>query len=194
MIGAVVLAAGRSQRMGRPKMTLPWGETTVIGQVASVLLTAKVRDVVVVTGGDREGVDGALQHLPVRTVFNPDFENGEMLLSLQCGLAALKDEFGATLVALGDQPQIEPVVVQAVIDAYTEGKHGLVIPSYQMRRGHPWLVARPLWESLFAFQPPATMRLFMRQFADEIHYVNVDSPSILQDLDTPEDYQRFNPL
>jgi molybdenum cofactor cytidylyltransferase len=194
MIGAVVLAAGRSQRMGRPKMTLPWGDTTVIGQVASVLLSAKLKDVVVVTGGDREGVEGTLQHLPVRTVFNPDFENGEMLLSLQCGLTALEDEVSAALVVLGDQPQIELVVVQAVISAFVDGKHALVMPSYQMRRGHPWLVARPLWGSLFAFQPPATMRLFVRQFAGEIHYVNVDSPSILQDLDTPEDYHRFTAL
>ena len=69
MIGAVVLAAGRSLRMGRPKMTLPWGRTTVIGQVAKTLLMAGVSDVVVVTGGARIEVAGVLKDLPIRTVF-----------------------------------------------------------------------------------------------------------------------------
>ena len=88
MIGAVVLAAGRSQRMGRPKMILPWGETTVIGQVANVLLAVGVDDVLVVTGGAQNEVEGALTGMPVRTVFNPEFANGEMMHTLQVGLAA----------------------------------------------------------------------------------------------------------
>ena len=74
-VGAVVLAAGRSRRMGRPKMILPWGETTVIGQVVNVLLAAGVDDLLVVTGGAREDVESALVDMPVRTIFNPDFAN-----------------------------------------------------------------------------------------------------------------------
>jgi len=193
MIGAVVLAAGRSQRMGRPKMTLPWGDTTVIGQVVRVLLSSAAAEVIVVTGGNSEGVEAALNNLPVRTIFNPDYANGEMLLTLQLGLAMLSDEMEAALVVLGDQPQIDEVVVQSLITNYVNGTHSLVVPSYQKRRGHPWLIARQLWKTLLDLRPPASMRDFLNQHVADLHYVNVNTPAILQDLDTPEDYQRFIP-
>jgi molybdenum cofactor cytidylyltransferase len=193
MIGAVVLAAGRSRRMGRPKMTLSWGNTTVIGQVVSVLLVAGVEDVVVVTGGDRDGVETALSELPVRTVFNPNYVNGEMMLTLQFGLAALKEKTDTALVVLGDQPQIEARIVQSVIAAHLDGRHSIVVPSHQMRRGHPWLVDRILWKAILDLSPPATMRTFLHHHVADIHYVNVDTPTILLDLDTQQDYERYKP-
>ena len=192
MIGAVVLAAGRSQRMGRPKMTLPWGETTVIGQVVRVLLASGVEDVKVVTGGAREAVDIALTDLPVKTFHNPDYANGEMARTLQVGLSAFGDDIQAALVVLGDQPQIEQAVVKLVVLAYEQGNR-LVVPSYQMRRGHPWLVAREMWNELLQLQSPKTLRNFMQRHASDIHYLSVDTPSIIQDLDTPADYQRYRP-
>ena len=190
MIGAVVMAAGRSQRMGRPKMVLPWGGTTVIGQVVDVLLTSGVGDVVVVTGGAREHVESVLGGLPVRIIYNPDYANGEMARTLQVGLSAMEEGIEAALVVLGDQPQIEQTVVETVIAAFEQGSH-LVVPSYQMRRGHPWLVARSLWDDLLGLRPPKTLRDFLNIHTSDIHYVNADTPSIIQDLDTPEDYHRF---
>lgn len=191
MIGAVVLAAGLSKRMGCPKMTLPWGNTTVIEQISNVLLAAGVEDVIVVTGGGRDEVENALKHLPVRTIFNPDFSHGEMISTLQTGLKELNDGIEGTLVVLGDQPQIKLTVVKSVINAFTASNQTLVVPSYQKRRGHPWLVARELWDDLLAVKTPTTMRAFLNGHAPDICYVSVDTPSILQDLDTPEDYQRF---
>lgn len=192
-IGAVVLAAGLSRRMGRPKMILPWGESTVIRHVASVLMEGGVCAVVVVTGGAREEVESALRGLPVTTAFNPDYENGEMLASVQVGIRALPPGLDAFLLALGDQPQIEPEVVRQVIAAYQNQSYPLVVPSFEMRRGHPWLVDRALWNTLLAYQPPKTMRDFLHAQRDGIHYVNVTNPSILMDLDTPEDYVRQVP-
>jgi molybdenum cofactor cytidylyltransferase len=191
MIGAVVLAAGLSQRMGRPKMTLPWGETTVIGQVASVLLAAGVEDVLVVTGGAREGVERALAGFPVRTAFNPDFSNGEMVRTLQVGLAALEEDVKAALVVLGDQPQIELSVVKSILTAYDQGTPAIVVPSFQSRRGHPWLVDRDLWKVLLEKDVPMTMRKFLNQYNTSIQYLNVDTATILHDLDTPEDYLHY---
>lgn len=192
MISAVVMAAGRSQRMGRPKMILPWGETTVIGRVASVLLASSVKEVIVVTGGDRDKVEFALRGLTVRTIHNPDYANGEMICTLQVGLRTLDNEVDAVLVVLGDQPQIERSVIETVIAAFEQGRK-LVVPSYQMRRGHPWLVARSLWDDLLQLQPPDTLRDFLNNHTNDLQYVNVDTPSIHQDLDTPEDYRRLRP-
>ena len=192
--GAVVLAAGLSRRMGQPKMALPWGETTVVGQVASVLLGAGAAPVVVVTGGAREQVEKAVEGLPVTLAYNPLYANGEMICSLQAGLRALPPETSACLMALGDQPQIETGVARELIAAFRASHDVLLIPSYQMRRGHPWLIRRDLWPGLLAMQPPATLRDFLREHAPLIRYLEVDTPSVLQDLDTPEDYRAARPL
>ncbi|MEW5872119.1 MAG: nucleotidyltransferase family protein [Chloroflexota bacterium] len=198
MIGAVILAAGLSQRMGRPKMTLPWGRRTVIGQVVSVMARAGVEEVRVVTGGAREQVEAALHDLrmaaaSIQTVFNPRFAEDHMLLSLQTGLASLPEDVQAALVALGDQPQVQVEVVQAVIQAYQETGAALVVPSYQMRRGHPWLIERGLWEKVLALHPPHTLRDVLNQNAAQIHYLPVETDTVLRDLDTPQEYASQRP-
>jgi molybdenum cofactor cytidylyltransferase len=191
-VTALVLAAGRSQRMGRPKMTLPLGASTVIGQVVASLAQAGLERILVVTGADRQGVEQALSRLPsgpvVETVYNPAFAAGEMLSSLQAGLRALGATCQAALVALGDQPQIQPEVARAVLAAYTAGMAPLVVPSYRLRRGHPWIVDRLLWKALFALQPDHSPRHFLAEYHQSIEYVVVDTNSILMDIDTPEDY------
>ena len=199
-IAALVLAAGLSSRMGRAKMILPWGETTVIGQVVQTLWAGGVQQVVVVTGGSHQPVELALASLPatsgqhVQCVFNPDFANSEMLVSVQAGLRALLDtQCAALLLALGDQPQIQVGTVRAVIAAYCAAHAALVVPSYELRRGHPWLVDRRLWAGLVGQHLPFTLRDFLQQHRDSIHYVNVNTSTILADLDTPEDYERQAP-
>ena len=191
MIAAVVLAAGLSQRMGSPKMILPWQGTTVIGRVVSVLLEARLNEVLVVTGGARSDVESALAGVQVSTVFNPDFANGEMMQSLGVGLNALRKDINAALVVLGDQPQIEIDIVKSIIDAYRKGHHPIIVPSFQSRRGHPWLVDRALWDVLLDENTIATMRQFLNQFGKQIHYLDVSTVSVLQDLDTPEDYLKY---
>lgn len=193
MIGAVVLAAGLSQRMGRPKMILPWGDTTVIGQVVNVLLAAEVDEIVVVTGGAQKEVEATLQGFPVRTIFNPDYANGEMAQSLRVGLEAFPARVAAALVALGDQPQVDKDVVELVIDTFKQSKRPLVVPSYRNRRGHPWLLARSLWSVIRQMKSPLTLRDFLHNQGSQIRYVEVDTPAILKDLDTPMDYQRSRP-
>ena len=194
MIAAIILAAGQSRRMGQPKMLLPWGRSTVIEHVITVFLRAGIEDIVVVTGGTREEVAKATERYPIRRVHNADYERGEMLSSLQCGLSAMKDETAAALVALGDQPQVEEPTVRLVAEAYRRTHLPLVVPSFQRRRGHPWLVGRPLWDELRSLAPPESPRSFLNRHAAEIHYVEVDTSSILADLDTPQDYARFRPL
>ena len=193
MIAAIVLAAGRSQRMGRPKMILPWGETTVIGRVEQVLKQSAIDEILVVTGGHHSEVELALRSTVARTIFNPHFANGEMARSLQIGIEALPENFEAALVVLGDQPQIELEVVRAVLAAYRQHSAPLVVPSFQKRRGHPWLVARDFWVEILQISPPATLRDFLNRHLSETCFVEALTPSVLLDLDTPTDYQRYRP-
>jgi molybdenum cofactor cytidylyltransferase len=193
MITAVVLAAGTSSRMGRPKMTLPWGKTTILGQILRVLASAGIENSLVVTGAARQEVEAICRDAGVRTVHNPEFETGEMLSSLQVAIRNLSDDTAAALVTLGDQPSIESTVVEALVRSYRESGVSLILPSYQRRRGHPWLVARELWPRLLEMRPPATARDFIHRRSGIIHYVEVDTPSIVEDIDTPEDYLKSKP-
>ncbi len=187
---AIILAAGLSRRMGKPKMLLPWGETTVLGQVVTTLAGCGVGEIVVVTGGAKESVEAEVARLaellPVRAIFNEQYEAGEMMSSIRAGLAELGPQVAATLIALGDQPQLSLESARRIVSAWEMSGAHLIIPSFSMRRGHPWLVRRELWSALAAAK---TAREFLNARADEIFYVECDE-SVLKDLDTPEDYAR----
>jgi molybdenum cofactor cytidylyltransferase len=193
MISAIILAAGQSKRMGQPKMLLPWEDGTVLTHVIDIFRRAGVDDILVVTGGAREQVEKLVSSLNVRTVYNKEYAAAEMLSSIQCGIQALsRNERGdAVLIGLGDQPQVQERSVRRVREAFQESKSNLIVPSYQMRRGHPWLVARPLWGELLKLDLSQSPRDFLNAHQDEIQYVNVDDATILADLDTPEDYKRW---
>ncbi|MDP1714088.1 MAG: nucleotidyltransferase family protein [Anaerolineales bacterium] len=187
MITAVILAAGESKRMGEPKMLMPWGRSTVLQTVISTFQSAGIKDILVVTGGAHQQVE-ALIGKTVQTVFNENYVTGEMLSSIQLGLSVKMREASAALICLGDQPQVEERSVRSICDAFLETKSQIVVPSYQKQRGHPWLVAQPLWGELLAMKPPKTARDFLKKHARKIHYVNLNTPNVIADLDTPEDY------
>lgn len=192
-IGAVVLAAGQSRRMGTPKMVLPWGRWTVIEQVIHTLDDAGIRDIVVVTGGAKTEIENALQNSPVKLIHNPRAMDSEMLVSLKYGIMASAPTCEALMVVLGDQPTIEVGVVRAVVEQFTNRRSTIVVPSYQMRRGHPWLVDRSLWAELLEQPEEETLRDFLNAHSENIDYVEVQSDSVLKDLDTPTDYNISKP-
>lgn len=191
-VTAIVLAAGLSRRMGRFKLLLPWGERTVIGQVVATLEEAGVPEVIVVTGHRAADVATALAGTSARIVFNPDYAAGEMLSSIQTGLRALTGDpdpkdLKAALLCLGDQPQMETATVRAVLAAGEgTGWQRVVIPSYRGRGGHPILLPRFIWPEVLAATD--TLRAVLAAHRPHTHYLAVDTPTVLADLDTPEDY------
>lgn len=185
-ISAIILAAGKSTRMRQQKLLMPWGGTTVLEKVIRTLQAAEIGDIVLVTNSE---IASQITHDELTVILN---NHGEMLTSLQLGLRSQKPSAEAALICLGDQPQIEEGSVRSVCEAFQKSRSNLVVPSYQMRRGHPWLVARPLWDEILAIQG-GSMREFLNTRASEIEYVNLDTPAILQDLDTPEDYLKYKP-
>jgi molybdenum cofactor cytidylyltransferase len=192
-ISAIILAAGESKRMGRPKMLLPWEDTTVLGKVIETIQQAGIEDILVVTGGARDEVTKIITHYKTRFTHNKDYASGEMLTSIQLGLRGQEPSAQATLICLGDQPQVEERCARAVLESFRKNKSGIVVPSYQMRRGHPWLIAKELWNEVLQMRAPKSMRDFLNSHKSNIHYVEFDAPSILQDLDTPEDYLKYKP-
>ena len=193
MIGAIVLAAGLSTRMGSPKMLLKWGSTTVIEQVVDSLNQAGVDEVVVVAGALYEEIKKLLDKRDVIVVVNPNYRNGEMTDSLQTGLSELSQSTAAAMIVLGDQPFVSPKTMRTLTQAFEKTSHNIVMPSINNRRGHPWIIRRILWDEIMELQAPLTMRDFMRSNQEDIHYVLVEDENIVKDMDTPEDYRRMQP-
>lgn len=191
-VAAIVVAAGLSRRMGAFKLTLPWAGKTVIEQVVLTLTLAPLHEIIVVTGHRGDEVVKVLAKTPVHCVSNPHYESGEMLSSVQAGLAAVSADVDAALICLGDQPQMEISTVLALLtEAERTGGHRVIIPSYGMRAGHPILLPRSLWMQII--NTSKTLRDVLRSNTDVVNYLTVDTPSILADLDTPDDYQRAKP-
>jgi molybdenum cofactor cytidylyltransferase len=166
-------------------MLLPWGETTVLGHVIHTLRSTKIEEILVITGGAREEVE-SLVHPPVRALFNPDYHRAEMLSSVQVGLRAASG--AAVLIVLGDQPQVKINSLELIFKEFASNTSSIILPSYHMRRGHPWLLPRELWDEILRMGSGDSLRDFLDRHADEIHYVEVEDP-----LDTPEDYLKSRP-
>ncbi len=193
-IGAVILGAGLSTRMGKPKLLLPWGQSTVIGTIIDSLKTAGMQTIVLVSGASHQLLVDQLKQESITISFNPLFENENMLDSLRIGLDVLRESgLNSCLLVLGDQPQIKPDVIKKVINTAAEFPENLIIPSFQMRRGHPWVIPARYWAELKSMPDSQIMRDFINSKQNEIRYVDIDSSSILADMDTPEDYEREKP-
>lgn len=190
-IGAVIMAAGESRRMGEPKLLMPWEQKTIIRQVAEqVTALPDVYETVVISGRWDAQIRAQLADLPLRVVFNPDYETGEMASSLKVAIESLWHSSDACLIVLGDQPMIRQQTIRDVILAYSQGKAPIVAPSFENRRGHPILIDRAFWPALLDLPPNGAPRDVIRANEDQIFHLLVDNDSILKDIDTPEDYRR----
>ncbi len=188
-IAAVIAAAGQSRRMGSPKQLLPWGDSTVIATVVHNLTLAGAEPVVCVVGHRQAEVAAALTNTRAEIVFNPDYAQTEMLSSYQTGIRRLQaTECQGALIALGDQPHIPALVIRQVIAQAQRTPDQVVIPSYEMRRGHPFYVPRTLWPALLALGNDDSLRTLLKHYAAEIVYVTVETDAILRDMDLPADY------
>ncbi|MDI6869110.1 MAG: nucleotidyltransferase family protein [Coprothermobacterota bacterium] len=194
-IVALILAAGKSERMGVPKMLLSWGKRTILEQVVSCALEGGVQEAVVVIGDKAELIEKKLKEnlwpKPVRTVFNPDYSLG-MLSSIQCGLKALNASCDATLLALGDQPTIPAIIYQNLVELFPRCGKGILIPRFQGKRGHPIIIQKKYFDFILALDPlHESMHQLTGSFPEDIFDLEVESPEILRDIDRPEDLKEL---
>ncbi len=188
-VGAVILAAGESRRMGQPKMLLPWGNRTIIRQVCQqVIASPGLHEIVVVTGRWQDEIQKQLADLPVRVIHNPRYDTGEMLSSLKVGLEALWESCDACMVVLGDQPSIDQAMIGQVLQAYAELRGQIVVPVYANRQGHPLVIDRAFWGAILDLPEGAAPRDVLRANRQAIYPLVVNNPSVIEDIDTPDDY------
>ena len=193
LVVGIILAAGASSRMGRPKALLPIGDDTFVTRVCRTLLEAGVDDLIVVAGDERTAVAEAVAGagLPVRIVENPRREEGQ-LSSVLAGLAvADRPGVDAVLVHLVDAPLVRPDTVRAVLDAFRRSHAPVVRPSVGGRHGHPVLFARRVFDDLRRADPSVGAKAVVRAHAEDAADVHVDDEGACHDIDTPEDFERL---
>lgn len=190
-ITAIILAAGLSTRMGSPKMLLDWQGSTVLETVLKTVTESPIDDVILVYGAWKNEILKIIGKFSIQPVYNPDFSNGSMLVSLQTGLSHIHEPSDGFMVILGDQPMLSKTVIEKVILDFRSTGKMLVLPSFNYRRGHPWLINISLKNEILGIEEPRNLRDFLKNHETEIFYSVVDDPTILADLDTPEDYQKY---
>lgn len=193
-VAPLVLAAGASTRMGRPKAALPFGDTTALGLVLRACADAGLGRALVVAGAAPDEVRAAVPAgAVVQLVLNPRWAAGRTT-SIQAGLAALPADALAFLLWPVDVCLPGADVVRALLAARAREPARLAwIPSHTGRRGHPALFSRAVAPRLLALGPDEPARDVVRALADEgqVCHVEVDDPFVLRDMDTPEEHASF---
>jgi molybdenum cofactor cytidylyltransferase len=192
VIPAIVLAAGRSSRMGRAKATLSAGDGhTFLTRIVRTFLDAGVDDVIVVVGHDADAIAASFSEsgLPARFVVNREYDRGQ-LSSLLAGLNAIdRPGVSAVLVTLVDVPLVAASTVRAVVDSYRRSRTPIVRPTSGDRHGHPLLIDRSVFGALRAADPSTGAKPIVRAHASAAGDIAVDDEGAFTDIDTEEDYR-----
>ena len=190
-IAAILLAAGRSERMGAFKPLLPFGDQTVVESCIDYLKRGGVETIVVVLGHRADDVRQQLANSLVRFAINPD-PDSEMSASIACGVRELPKQTEATLIALVDQPAISSEVVVTLINEWQTADAKLIVPEYQGRGGHPVLVDLSFREDLLTLDPQLGLSALFDAHREQVRRVPVKSPFIARDTDTWDDYRALH--
>lgn len=185
-VAAILLAAGRSTRMGHNKLMAPLEGAPLLMRAVDAALSSRARPVILVTGHEAERVRAALGERPVSVVHNPDYEKG-LSTSLRCGLAALPVGCDATLVCLADMPRIGAALLDRLIHSYNpvEGR-AICVPTWQGKRGNPVLWGRQFFGEMAALTGDVGAKHLMAEHPELVAEVAAEDDGILADVDTPD--------
>ncbi len=184
----MILAAGESTRMGKPKLLLPLGNKTIIETIIDKVTPSKADKILVVLGSGWKKIERKIKKFSLRTTVNPNFKKG-MLSSVQWGFKALPKNARAVLVLLGDQPAVSTTIINQIIDAYQATNKGIVLPVYKKERGHPVLIDLKYRGEVESLSHEIGLRGLVYGHPEDIMEVKVNTASILRDIDYLEDYQ-----
>jgi molybdenum cofactor cytidylyltransferase len=191
-IAAVILAAGASDRMlGKHKLLLPIAGRPMIAAVIESTVESSLAPIVVVTGFGEEELTPILQGYDVTLVNNPDWMKG-MSGYIRVGIEALPANTDGAFIILGDMPLLPPATLEILKDRFTRNQgHSIVYPTYQGQQGHPVLFPARFFPALLELAGDQGAKSLLTTFSSEVIDVAVDSPEILMDCDTREDYSQI---
>ncbi|HEY78272.1 MAG TPA: nucleotidyltransferase family protein, partial [Dehalococcoidia bacterium] len=184
---AILLAAGQSKRMGKPKLPMSFGRSTIIEQAVDNLLGSAADEVIVVLGDRAGAVKRLIAGRSVKLVVNPDYERG-MSTSIVAGLNLVDRRTRAVMLALGDQPLIDSQTINRLIAGFRSHDKGIAVPTYRGDRGHPVIFSMKYKEPLLALKGDVGARQIIQENPGDILEVAVDCEGIQIDIDTADCY------
>jgi molybdenum cofactor cytidylyltransferase len=194
MIVAVVLSAGESSRMGRPKALLPVDGVRFIEKIVTALKSTRVAKIIAVLGHDADEMRRQIGDLPVTMVVNPNYKQGQLssLVAAINSIQSSKDNASVDgiLVHLVDHPYINPDLVNLMIDRFHETKNLIVVPRYRGRRGHPVIFSSALFAELLAAPLDQGAKTVVHAHRDETLEIDTEDEGVTIDIDTPEEYRQ----
>ena len=191
-ISALLLAAGESKRMGRQKLLLPFGTSTIIEQVVDNLLNSKIDEVIVVVGYRAAELVKRITSKPIKIAVNPQYHQG-MSTSIIAGLNLIDKRANAVMIVLADQPGIKSKVIDKLIEEFHRHDKGIVIPTYQGNRGHPIIFSIKYKGAFLKLTGDVGGREIIDKHREDILEIPVDSKGINADVDTVSDYEQLTP-
>jgi len=192
-ISALLLAAGKGERMGGAKQLLTLGERRMVEASLYNLLASQVDQIIIVLGFAAEKIRPLVEGKErVKVVINHRFREG-MSTSIHQGLQAVDSRAQGILIALADQPFIPAEVIDQLIEQFAAGGKGIVLPIYQGERGHPVILSREAYEpELMALEGDRGGKEIVRSHPADVREVAVASPGVVVDIDEWEDYKRVS--
>ncbi len=192
MVSAILLAAGQSKRMGQPKQLMPFGKSTIFGQTVDNLLGSTVNEIIVVLGYRAQEMSKILATRPVKIALNPDYKQG-MSTSVVAGLKLVNSQAQVVLLALADQPLIDTQTINKLIEEYRKNDMGIIVPTYQGRRGHPIIFSIKYKDKLMNLKGDVGGKQIVEEHPQDVLEVPVDSEAIIIDINTLSDYHSLLP-
>lgn len=183
----VVLGAGGSSRFGSPKQLLPFGHTTLLGQVIKNANASSLERIVVVLGRASGELREALDFGRARVVENAAYGTG-CSSSLLAGLAAAEDDGEALLLLLGDQPGVLPEFIDGALSEWRRQRAWAAVCSYRGRLGHPFIFSREAFEDLRGLHGDKAVWKLIETYPGRVQKIELDA-GLPPDVDTPEDYE-----
>jgi molybdenum cofactor cytidylyltransferase len=188
-VAGIVLAAGKSSRYGGIKQTLPWNNTTFVAHSVRLALDAGLDPVIAVVGHQADVTEKSLAGLPVKLVYNPDYESGQST-SLRKGMEELPSYISASVFLLADQPLVTADIVKEIVSAHRRSFAPACVPLFEGKRGNPVLFDRSLFHELRQLRGDTGGRELLEKHWNAIATVPA-SRAVLVDIDSPEDYERL---
>ncbi|MBS4028819.1 MAG: nucleotidyltransferase family protein [Ignavibacteriales bacterium] len=189
MIAAIILAAGKSSRMGTPKALLKIGEKTFLEHIINVLQASEVGEIVVVLGADANTISNTLHWFSGRIVINNDWEQGQ-LSSVIVGLNALDEKiFDGAMIFPVDHPSVSVDIVKNLIQEFYRSEKRIIVPVYNGKRGHPTIFAKSLWGEIKNAPVEIGVRYILHKHNADVDEIHIIERSVIDNITSPADYE-----
>jgi len=189
-ITGIILAAGMGSRMGKAKQLLPFGKTTLLGQVIQAAKASDLAPIIVVLGHAAKEIQEKTDLSGTQIIVNHRFAKGQAT-SLHAGLSAVKRDCSGAMFLLADQPLIDHQIINTLIHAWQTCEQQIMIPYCNGIRGNPVIIGTDLFNEVLKLTGDLGARALFDACRDQIEKVDIPSPAILTDVDTKEDYRRL---